>query len=65
MSTYSVYAVTPKGQMLGPILWVEASSDNNALNEAQTVTDHVLGAKVFDGFRIVGTLPPRKLSETH
>ena len=45
MSTYSVYAVTPMGQMLGPILWVEANSDNNALNEAQTVTDHVLAQK--------------------
>ena len=65
MTKYSVYAVTPKGQMLGPIYWVEASSDDSALTEALVVTDHVLGAKVLQGGREVGTLPPRTRIESH
>ena len=65
MATYAVYALTPKGQMLGPVVWVEANSDHTALNEAQAVVDNLLGAKVLDNFREVGIIPPRALPETH
>jgi hypothetical protein len=66
LSSYSVYAVTPSGRMLGPIHRVEAHSDDIAISEAVVVTDHVFGARVLEGSREVGTLPRRatlKVSE--
>ena len=66
MTIYSIYAVTPSGRLLGPIHRVEARSDDMAISEAAVVTDHVFGARVLEGSREVGTLPPRttlKVSE--